>query len=441
MAIIPIPEGLQTKRCIIGEDVINDIPHLIKEIWCESVLPIRIVADGNTWAVAGKRLQDLLVSSGLAVDEPYIFPAEPPFHAEYSLVERLREPLKGHRPVAVGSGTINDLVKRTTFELKMDGYLCCATAPSVDGYTSAGAAITKDSFKQTLECPAPLVIVAETGVLSTAPFDMTAAGYADLAAKVPAGGDWFIADALGIAPFEPTAWGMVQTDLRDWLANPERLREGDPNSLAKLFNGLCQTGFAMQHMKDSRPASGAEHLYSHCWEMRDIRKNGVQPSHGFKVAVGSLITTALMEEIYFKISTEELRGMVAAAPVLTEDIRNSQVTEFLGGTPFEENARKVSLAKMPRGAEAVARRKLLLDTHALLTEKLRKQLISFDELKRRFALLGCPVSFEEIGLTRDDLRFTTYAAGMIRNRYTILDVLSDLGITDEICARAVKRFA
>lgn len=440
MSLIPIPQGLQTRCCVIGDNVLPEIPRLIKETWPGDNRPIRIVADGNTWRVAGERLQALLKADGLEVDEPYLFPTEPPFHAEYPLVERLREPLKGHRPVAVGSGTINDLVKRTTFELEIDGYLCCATAPSVDGYTSAGAAITKDDFKQTLACPAPLVIVADNQVLSTAPFDMTASGYADLAAKIPAGGDWLIAAALGQAPIKPIAWGMVQTNLRKWLENPQLLKQGDGTCLANLFNGLCQTGFAMQHMKDSRPASGAEHLYSHCWEMRDIRKDGVQPSHGFKVAVGSLITTALLEEVYYNTSTDELKRLADAAPLLTEEARSAQVTEFLGGTPFEDNARKVSLAKLPKGAEAAKRRQLLLDTHDQLAAKLKEQLFTFEDMKERFRLLGCPTSFAEIGLTPADLRFTTYSAGMIRNRYTILDVLTDLGITDFICEKVTRRF-
>lgn len=440
MPVLPIPSGLQTRLCIIGDDVLQEIPRFIRETWSDDTLPIRIVADGNTWRVAGERLQALLTASGLAVDTPYIFPAEPPFHAEYPLVERLREPLKGHRPIAVGSGTINDLVKRTTFELGIDGYLCCATACSVDGYTSAGAAITKDGLKQTLPCPAPLVIAADNAVLATAPFEMTSAGYADLAAKIPAGGDWYIADAVGQAPLNPVAWGMVQKNLRLWLEAPAELKNGDAMRFRTLFEGLAQTGFAMQYMKDSRPASGAEHLYSHCWEMRDIRKDGIQPSHGFKVAVGSLITTALMEEVYLKLTTAELTSIVAEAPYLSEDVRNAQISEFLGGTIFEESARKVSVEKLPKGEAAVQRRKLLLDTHGVVAEKLRAQLIPFEELKARFALLGCPTSFADIGLTPDDLRFTTYGAGMIRNRYTIHDAMLDLGITDFICKRIQDKF-
>lgn len=442
MSIIPIPSGLQTRQCVIGNDVLPEIPALLRSNWPGDTRPVRIVADTNTWRVAGQRVQELLQAAGFVVDAPVIFPGSALFHAEYKYVELLREPLAGHLPVSVGSGTINDLVKRTTEELKLDGYLSCATAGSVDGYTSAGAAITKDGFKQTLPCAAPLVIVADNAVVRTAPFPMTAAGYADLAAKVPAGGDWLIADAVGATPLHPVVWPMVQEHLREWLEAPEKLLAGDATCYANLFNGLCQTGFAMQYMKDSRPASGAEHLYSHIWEMRDIRKDGIQPSHGFKVAVGSLVTTALMEEVFFHSTVEELRQWGAEAPELTPERRNAQIDQCLKGTTMETGARQVALAKLLTGDALRQRRKLLYAKHAELAAKLRTQLLPFEELRRRFALLGCPTTFEEIGLNLPEwLEYTTLAAGMIRNRYTILDVLTELNITSPILERVAKRLA
>ena len=45
-------------------------------------------------------------------------------------------------------------------------------------------------MKQTFTCPAPRAIVADVGVMAAAPAAMTAAGYADLAAKIP-GCKWF----------------------------------------------------------------------------------------------------------------------------------------------------------------------------------------------------------------------------------------------------------
>ena len=95
MATIPIPSGLQTHKCVIGNDVLPEIPALLRECWPEDGRPVRIVADTNTWKVAGQRVQELLQNAGIEVDTPVIFPGSVLFHAEYKYVELLREPLKG----------------------------------------------------------------------------------------------------------------------------------------------------------------------------------------------------------------------------------------------------------------------------------------------------------------------------------------------------------
>ena len=43
---------------------------------------------------------------------------------------------------------------------------------------------------------------------------------ADLLAKLPAGGDWLIADALGEHPITHREWDLIQKPLRGWLADP-----------------------------------------------------------------------------------------------------------------------------------------------------------------------------------------------------------------------------
>ena len=54
----------------------------------------------------------------------------------------------------------------------------------------------------------------------------------------------------------------------------------------------------MQQYRDSRPASGAEHLLSHTWEMSHLEKDGKPISHGFKVSIGSLVSTAIAQDLY-----------------------------------------------------------------------------------------------------------------------------------------------
>ena len=110
--------------------------------------------------------------------------------------------------VCVGSGVINDLCKYVSFQHGQQ-YMCVATAASMDGYASSGAVMTKDGAKINVETHAPIAIVADSVILAEAPTELTAAGYADLAAKIPASAEWLIADAFGTEPIIPQAWEML----------------------------------------------------------------------------------------------------------------------------------------------------------------------------------------------------------------------------------------
>ncbi|HQC53045.1 MAG TPA: sn-glycerol-1-phosphate dehydrogenase [Lentisphaeria bacterium] len=428
MANIPIPAGLDTKLCVLGDQVLAEIPSVLKQVWPDG-RPI-VIADGNTWAAAGREVQELLEMADLQPAPPHIFPAQPMLHADYVHVGELVPVLTGRTPVAVGAGTINDLVKRASVEAKTPGYLCVATAPSVDGYTSYGAALTVNGVKKTVPCPAPMAILADNRVIGSAPLPMIAGGYADLAAKIVAGADWHIAATLGITPYEPVAWDLVQKDLRSWLADPEELRDRQPAALAALFNGLAATGFAMQRMRDSRPASGAEHLFSHVWEMEGLTHQGEAPSHGFKVAIGSLISTAMMTAM-FAWTPEEVQRRLATAHATTTEERQAQVDAFLQNSPFAAEVTQTAMGKLLTGEALAERRQAILKAWPELQAKVSAQLIPLDELRRRFQILGCPVKLADIGLDKAMLRHSIIVAGMIRNRYTFLDLLFEMGQLEE----------
>src|SRR5512133_3096180 len=74
-----------------------------------------LVADQNTFAAAG---QDVADAFGRRIREQFIF--GPPVYAEYGCVEELEAALSRTDaiPVAVGSGTINDLTKLVAHRLK-----------------------------------------------------------------------------------------------------------------------------------------------------------------------------------------------------------------------------------------------------------------------------------------------------------------------------------
>ena len=96
------------------------------------------------------------------------------------------------------------------------------------------------------------------------------------------------------------------------------------------------------------------------------------------------------------------------------------------------------MAKFLSGDALTARRELIFAHWDALAARTAACLIPFDTLKAMFRAASCPVAPAEIGLDADQFRHGILAAQLIRNRYTVLDVLDELGLLPE-AADAVTR--
>ena len=383
--------------------------------------PAAIVADANTFAAAGRDVVDSFRRAGPPCPEPLVFD-QPDLHADYPHVEAIGRYLASGDAVAVavGSGTINDMTKLASHHCGRP-YLCVATAASMDGYTAFGASITREGSKQTFECPAPVAVLADLEVIEAAPEGMNASGYADLLAKIAAGADWLAADALGVESIDPTGWQMMHGRLRAWIADPNGIRQGDRRAVHGLIQGLLVSGLAMQWTKTSRVASGADHQFSHLWDMQNHVHNGRAPSHGFKVGIGTLASSALYEQI-LPLALENLdAGRLAAEwpelSAIEADIENRFDRPELRAKALEETR-----AKYVDGAAIRDQLQRLRTVWPELRCRLREHLLPFDELAERLKAAGCASMPKQIGIAPVRLREAYRQAYYIRRRFTVLDL-------------------
>jgi glycerol-1-phosphate dehydrogenase [NAD(P)+] len=423
-------DATDTENVVIGAGVLASADDVFGQSFSDR--PAIVVADDNTWRVAGKQVQQHLEAAGRTTVEPYVFPPNTFVYAEYGNIEKLREALRIHDaiPIAVGSGSLNDIVKRASYELERP-YMNVATAASMDGYTAFGAAITKEGYKQTMTCPAPRAVVAELDILTNAPANMTASGYGDLLGKVTAGADWLIADALEVEKIDPKVWSLVQGPLREAIGRPAELAAGDQGAMDNLVEGLIMSGLAMQAHASSRPASGAEHQFSHLWEMEGLGHDQQPPlSHGFKVGVGSVAIAALygliLERDLSVLDIEALRSAWLTPEEVEEAVEAAHMTPGL-----DEAAVKETLAKYIDADQLAQRLTLLRERWPALRDRLKEQLIPAEQLREMLRAAGCPTGPAEIGLRRSALKQTYSRAQMIRRRYTVLDLATETGILGE----------
>ena len=428
---VSIAEALSAARetrCLeLGSGVLSRTPEVYRQQFGDK--PALLVADTNTFAAAGQIVLQAFRRAGHACREPFVF-AEPHLYAEHQHVAALEEALRRHDaiPVAVGSGTINDLTKLAAHRAGRQ-YLAVATAASMDGYTAFGASIAYHGSKQTINCPAPAAVVADLDVICAAPEGMNAAGYADLLAKTTAGADWLVADALGVEAIDPTAWAIVQGGLREAVANPAGVRNQDLEALRQLTKGLLLGGFAMQSAKSSRPASGAEHQFSHLWDMQHHLHEGRTPLHGFKVGIGTLAVAGLYEYLLAR-NLEDLD--VASCCAWWPDVasREKKVRSLFSQADLTAVALQESRAKWVDAAGLRRQLETLRRIWPDLKGRLRRQLIPRQELKAMLRAAGAPVEPEEIGISRARLRQAFGQAYCLRRRFTVLDLAVRCGLLE-----------
>jgi glycerol-1-phosphate dehydrogenase [NAD(P)+] len=282
--------------------------------------------------------------------------------------------------------------------------------------------------------------VVDLDVLASAPPRLNAAGYADLLAKVPAGADWLVADALGVETIDRRAWSLVQDGLQGWLSDPAAVRRGDRRALAGLVEGLIMTGLGMQYTLTTRPASGAEHQFSHLWDMQQhTLRGGAAPMHGEKVGIGTIASAAIYERALrqdpqaIALGIDAIRGRWPTWEIVEDDTRRDFLDPRLADQVVEQQRAKYIDAGQLR--DRLAR---LKSGWRELQQRLREQLLPADQIHNMLAAAGAPNLPEDIGISRQRLRESHVLARQIRSRYTVLDLVHEAGWWDD-CVEAQFR--
>jgi len=422
-----VSKAATTRFVRVAPSALAELPEAVR---AAGHRPPMIVADETTMAVAGHSVLAILEQGGFPALAPVILEGEPRVKPHAHMAREMARVIaeRGAMPVSVGSGVVNDLTKYAA-ELAGVPYVCVATAASMDGYAASGAALLDDGFKRTLACAPPVSIVADLDVVARAPARMAGWGYGDLAGKIVAGADWTLADALGEEPINPEPFGLVQDNVRTWLSRPGEIARGDTAALGHLLNGLLVSGFAMQAHGNSRPASGAEHLISHVWEMERLTFEGEPAAHGACVGIGTVAILALYEWFLSQEITQETVGRPSGAALSPERVE-AEIAASFPDRHIAESARIEMRAKLEQAGRRAERLAILAANWPELREKLRRSCVPADRMEGWLEAAGAPAHPHDLGVPLSKLAADYRRARLIRRRFTILDLLEDLGWLD-----------
>lgn len=419
-----------TKWVNISEGAFAILPKLVSQIGHNQVAVV--VADEITWKVAGGEVVNLLKEAKWLVCE-IVLPL--PLHATDEVANRLLNlwACDTSLAFAVGSGTINDLVKWVATQMKTP-YISVPTAASMNGYTSPISALLIQGFKRTQPCQPPEGILTEPKIVASAPQKMTAAGYADLMSKTVADVDWQISNLLWGEHYCPLPRKLVaEADvwLQKHLAN---LAKGEPKAVTGLLEALLLSGIGMTIAGSSTPSSGAEHLISHWLEMKAISEGKEPALHGLQVGVGTLVALTVYEML---LETEPRDWLPTEDELRTPDLRKDEF-ESRYGAISERVLTEFSAKWLSRERAEEAREKLAKNWERV-REIVTSTWVPPEVHRQRLAVLGAATTPQEIGVSVDEIREAILHAREIRQRWTVLDTAYLVGLLPKCVDEVLKR--
>ncbi|MFC7231065.1 iron-containing alcohol dehydrogenase [Saliphagus sp. GCM10025308] len=213
---------------------------------------------------------------------------EASFEAVESVIDAAEE-VDASYLIGVGGGKAIDIAKMATDHLDT-GFLSVPTAASHDGIVSNRGSVPDGNTRHSVAAEPPLAVVADTGILANAPWELTTAGCADIISNYTAVMDW------RLPPTQERRVLRVRGRPRgDDRRNSRRQRRHDPPRPRGVrldrHQGAHVLGGGDVHREFLPAASGAEHLFSH---QLDRLAPGAA-LHGHQVGVGSIMTAYLHE--------------------------------------------------------------------------------------------------------------------------------------------------
>ena len=412
----------------ISEGALNKVAPYVKERAYKKPF---VIADCNTYEIAGKEILKKLVEEGLEVSS-YVF-ADPHLSPDECALGTL---LMNYDPscdviLAVGSGTINDLARFFSFQLDMP-YFIVATAPSMDGYASSVAPLLKNNLKTTFECHVPKAIIADLDILAAAPREMIAAGFGDVLGKYTCLADWQLSAIINDEYYCAEVASLTRHSLEKTIGLSSGIARGEKKAIGELMETLVLSGIAISFVGNSRPASGSEHHLAHFWEMQLLWGGREHVLHGTSVGMGTALVLQ-MYEMLLQADLDPTTFQTIGAPAL--DGWRSEIERV-----FLDGAAEVLALEEVAGKNDPEKHQARLASISENWDTIREVLASVPTPARARELLEevhAPFAAAQVGIEPRLVHEALVYAKEIRARYTILQLLWDLNLLQDFADRIV----
>lgn len=301
------------REVIVGKGTLQRIPELTKRLHLKG--KALVMSDPFCFDLAGKAVSDFLTETGLTVDFLLV---ETMTSKAVSDIEAQIKEIKPQVLFGVGGGTIIDAAKVSSKSQNIP-FISVPTTVSHDGIASPLASIKGSDKPYSVLAQAPLAIIADTNVISKAPWRFVISGCGDVISKFTAVKDWRLAHLERNEYYGEYAASLALMSAKLVIQKAQLIVNHEDEGLRVLLEALISCGVAMSIAGSSRPCSGSEHLFSHALDM----VNSHHAMHGEQCGVGSILACYLYRGNWRRIkNTLQLIGAPTTAKELGVEDRD-----------------------------------------------------------------------------------------------------------------------
>ncbi|HYZ66658.1 MAG TPA: iron-containing alcohol dehydrogenase [Mycobacterium sp.] len=336
--------------------------------------------------------------------------------------------------ISVGSGTLTDIAK-VTAQRTGNHHVAVQTACSINGFIADRSVLVIAGAKRTVQSRWPDVLVADTDILASAPWQLNLAGVGDLSTVPNAVAEWRLAARLGHGP--PYNAAVVDDVLAATPALPRlarAARDAEPTGLADLARLLAASGLSMGIVGSTAPASGTEHAVSHLMEMARGRQGEPAAAHGMQVTVATRLAVRVWQLVDATIRSADAKVRVVDTTTSRDDVIRA-FAEFDPETTREcwtaYSAKRNWLLANQSAVEAV-----VSDWDEFSNSLGLVAPEQFDEISHAS---GLPALAHDLGAGYDDelLCWALRNSHLLRERISIVDLADLLGVWSDDAARSI----
>ncbi|MDD3212904.1 MAG: sn-glycerol-1-phosphate dehydrogenase [Eubacteriales bacterium] len=416
---------LPTQDIYVGRNLLPRLPQFIRKrgLGTHCVL----VADQNTYPLAGEQVERALVNVGFTVARCLIRRdgvMEPDERACGEVLLTIQP--ETEFLVAVGSGSITDTTRINAMRCKLP-FVSVGTAPSMDGYTSVVAPLLLRGVKIHRAGVCPEIIVCDTDILRTAPLAMVCSGVGDVLGKYIARADWMLGSLINGEVYCDVCGEIVTQAVEKLLDNIGEIRSRSEKGIRILIEALLLAGVTIMIIGNTRAVASVEHNIAHYWEMMQLIHGRHPPAHGASVGVATLLCWPM----FTRFAGEDLSRIDLEAVKAKRLTRGEREQWML--TAFEAEAGTSIMRENPEDFlswEEQERRIRAAQAQQAEIRGVIAQLPSYEKIFSAMRELGAPTTAEELGVDAKLLNLSMRCAKDYRSRYTLFKLIDECGLEE-----------